>query len=314
MRTRKRDTGVTLLEVVIASTILVIVVLIAMSIVFSSTSMATKGSLTSELEDRGRRFTEFCMTEFLQARFTGQITLGALPTNLGIDPLGSSPCNTSIAYQMPGSRDANGTDLGPGQALFGYLSPVPAASGFRQALACFIRFEADSVFKESAAAPNAAQLPDWGAPFPNYRALSAPVILNRDINKDGDQTDTFVRGKLKRYVLAPVGSPAYMANGTKCLLSAETLSDDVMLRVNPGAPTQFNWNMDGEAGAPPSQLDPLFLFVDPIGPDGTPITNANVATLGRGIAVTIWHGNWDENRKGFLIRKNSLTVRFRNTQ
>ena len=312
MKTRK-TAGVSLLEVVIASAILIVVVLIAMGLLFSSTTLATNGSLASDLENRGRQFTDFAREEFLQGRFTGQIQLIGLPTNLGIDP---NLFSTAIAYQMPGGKDVNGNDLGIGKVVFGYPSPIPAAPGFRQTLACFIRFEADSVFKESAAAPNAVQLADWGSPFPNYPALPTPVILNMDINKDGDRNDTIVRGRIRKYIVVPFdpANPVFTANGSNCLLGTETLDDYVMLRVNPSAGNQFNWNVDSELAAPPSQLDPLFLFVDENGPDGTLISNANVDTLGKGVAVTPWHGTYDQNGKGFLMRKDAVTVRFRNIQ
>ncbi|HLF92659.1 MAG TPA: hypothetical protein VJB14_04305 [Planctomycetota bacterium] len=309
-----KNAGVSLVEVMVASVILVAVVTISMSILFSSTRMASRATLTSDLEERGRKFTDFCKEEFLQAKFTGQITLsGSGATNLGIDP---NAYSTSIAYQMPGNVDAAGTSLGNGNVVFGYTSPFTGARGFRQTLACFIRFEADTVFKESSSAPAATQLADWGAPFPAYPALPAATVLNMDVNKDGDRTDTFVRGKVRKYVFAPFdgANPVYTANGNQCLLGKEILSDQVILRVNPSATGRFNWNVDSDASSPASQLDPLFLFVDQDGPDGVVITNANVVSQGKGMAVTIWHGNYEDDRKGFAIRKNSVTVRFRNTQ
>lgn len=310
----RRNAGVSLVEVVIASAILAAVVLMAYVLLASSTSAAAKGSIASDLEARGRRLVDSCREEFLQARFTGSIALGgAGPVAFGIDP---NRGNTSIGFQMPGQVDASGTDLGLGRVVYGYRSPAPGALGFRQGLACFLRFEADSVFKEGPGSPAAQPVADWGAPFPPYPVLAAPVILNADVNRDGDQLDTFVRGRIRRYVFAPFDAahPVFLANGGACLLSVETVSDQVILRVDPGQPDLYNGNVDSDAAAPPSQLDPLFQFVDESGPDGTPVTNANVATQGRGIVVTVWHGTSEDNGKGFLIRKNAVTVRFRNTQ
>lgn len=310
----RKTAGYTFIEVMIASLILVAVVTISMSILFSSTRTAARGSVTSDLEERGRKFTDFCKEEFLQAKFTGQITLGGSgATNLGIS---DTVYNTAIGYQMPGNNNAAGAALGSGQVVFGYTSPFAGARGFRQTLACFIRFEADTVFKESSSAPSATQMTNWGAPFPNYPTLPAAIVMNADINKDGDKADTFVRGKIKKYVFAPMdaANPVYIANGSACLLGTETLSDQVILRVNPSAPGKFNWNVDGDASTPASALDPLFLFVDQDGPNGVAITNANLAAQGKGVAVTIWHGNYDDDHKTLAIRKNSTTIRFRNTQ
>jgi hypothetical protein len=309
----KKNSGMTLLEVVIASAILTGVVLASMVIFHSSSGLATKGSLAADLEDRGRRLTSFAQQEFVQARYTGQIALGgSSPLNLGIDP---AYFNTSLGYQMPGTGDPAGVALPAGTVVFGYLTPrATSGMGFHQDLAVVIRFEADTVIKESAASPDAAQLPDWGAPFPNYPLLGAPQIVNADINRDGDQADTFVRGRLKKYILAPQGSVDAVANGANPLLVTEVLDDFVILPVNPAQPNRFNGSMSSHVAAPPSALDPLFLFVDQNGPDGVPITNANLAIAGRGLQIVVWHGNWDDTGKGFYIRKNSLTINFRNPQ
>lgn len=306
----RKNAGVSLLEVLIASVILVAIVLIAMAILFSSTRLAARATLTSDLEERGRKFSDFCKEEFLQARFTDQITLSVSgATNLGIDP---NAFSTSIAYQMPGNVNAAGTSLGNGNVVFGYTSPFTGVRGFRETLACFIRFEADTVFKESSGAPAATKLADWGAPFLDYLTLPAATVLNIDVNKDGDLSDTFVRGKIRKYVFAPFNGSVYTANSSQCLLGKEILSDQVILSVDPSYPGRYNWNVDSNASSPASQLDPLFLFVDQDGPDGVLI--GNLPATAKGVAVTIWHGNYEDDRKGFAIRKNSTTVRFRNPQ
>lgn len=324
----RRNAGITLLEVMIASIILVSVVLMAMSSLSVSTSLASKSGAASEVEQRGMRFLAWCRDNMSSAQFTKTINSAGTTRTLGI-PSGSY--NTAVGFRIPGNRDASGNATAAGAVVFGYESLLPSPkNGFYQDLACFLRFEADTVYKESSSSPNATQAADWGAPFPAYPALVNPdstmpsQILGLDVNGDGDRSDTFVRGKIVKYVIAPTGSAAgsghagFPVNGvpqSPLLLSREVLSDGVLLRANSAAAGDFLCDLDGHASSPASALEALFRFVDSSGsPDGSVVDNSNVAVSGQGLLITVAHGNPDSSGKGFIVRKNSLLLRFRSPQ
>ena len=62
--------GMSLVEVLIASAILVAVVAIAMSALYSGTQSAASGQLMSQLEQRGNRSLSFCRDQMAAAAFT----------------------------------------------------------------------------------------------------------------------------------------------------------------------------------------------------------------------------------------------------
>ncbi len=303
----KRNAGLTLIEVLIASIILAGVMAITLSLLFSSTSTAAQSSVTLDLEDRGSRLLAALREDLLSAKYTGTIALsGSLP--LGIP---WAPDNCSVAYRVPGNLDASGKAVTSGTVVFGHPSTLPGANaGFRQDLACVLRFEGDTVFKESSASPTATQMGNWFAPFPAFPALTTQVT-NFDINRDGDKTDTFVRGKIMRYVVAPAGSPSATAKGST-LLSRETLGDHVILKVSSN-PAVYNGDIEADASTAQA-IDPLFRFVDENGPGGTAITLANIAANARALTVTAWFGTMDPSGRSFLLRKSAYAFKFRNTQ
>lgn len=325
MRPMNRRAGLTLLEVLIASLIFSAVVLMAFASLMSTSTAANRGSAASEVEQRGLRFLGFCRDDFAVAQFSKTIDFGSGGWALGLP---SGTFNTAIAYRIPGVRNASGAPIAAGGMVFGYASPLPAPNtGFYQDLACVVRFEADTVLKESSSSPDAAQAADWGSPFPAYPALVNPSssmlpsqILGMDLNQDGDRSDTFVSGKIMKYVLAPAASPLGTAHAafaifgvtqSKLLLSREALSDDVLLRIASPAAGNFLSDFEGQASSPASALEGLFRFVDATGsPDGTPVDNSNIALDGRGVLIVVVHGKPDSTGKGYLVRKNSLLVRF----
>jgi hypothetical protein len=302
--------GTTLLEVVIASVILSLVVGITMQILHSGMTASEKAGITSNLESRSTRFMSFCKEDLMPANYNGGIDLGT-PYNLGIP---SSCGNTALIYRIPGNLDDSGNALGAGVIGYGYFSPLPAPnSGFRSNLACVLRFEAESALQEGSSSPAISALDNWGAPFPDYPLLT-PEVLNMDINRDGDRLDSYVMGKIYRYTIAPAGSPMASAHPTSLILAREGVTDQVILRVSASNSKLYNGDMDGDATSPQSSLDPLFLMVGASGPDGPPITAANLSMDGRAIMITTWHGSIDHLRKGFVTRKNQITVKFRNAQ
>lgn len=300
MNKKKGNAGLTLLEVVIASAILMIVVGMTMRILFTSSTIVNRSSNTSGLEQRGRQFLGFCRGQFYAGRFRD-------PQNLQI--LGLYDSSTQVRYQIPVNRDDTGA------MQYGYTSAI--GKNDPQLLApkaCVLRFEADTALRESAAAPTASQM--VGSLVPPLPALPAlkPLLINVDANKNGTQNDTYVSGKIMKYVLIPdVAAP-----GGQRIESSETLDDQVILGVD--ASGQFNGKIDpltGPGSPNPNDSDGvyrgnwLFRYVDAA---GNTVLGPFPGTQGIGVLVTTWHGNFDENRKGFLLRRDRETVRFRNPQ
>lgn len=314
--------GVTLLEVMIASLILSAVALVAFSTLFSTTSLASKGSIAAKLEERGVRFLSVCRDELSAAQFSQSIALGGSPSNfsLGIPVNTPNSYNSAVGYRIPGNRDASGATSAALTVVYGYASPFRRASpavdgGFYQDLAVFLRFEAEEVLKESGATMTPGQATNWGTPFPAFPALTVSTVTF-DLNNDGDRTDTFVRGKMVKYIVAPSGS--YVANahaplqlnGTVLpsnLLSLETLSDNVVLRVN--SPAAGDFSADLETHGPATNSGVIFGFADPV----TGVLNRTITTSpnAAGIQITIWHGDYDDTGKRFILRKNSALIHFR---
>ncbi len=303
--------GMTLLEVVIASTIFVAVIGITMAVLFSGTSLAEKSTISSDLEFRGREMVNFAKAEFLMAKFTGApITIGGTSYAMGI-----YTNNTELRYRLPTTRSADGI------LKYGYEAPN---SGLKDNLACFLRFEPETVFLESAhAIPASAVRPamTWATLVYSQFPLETQVA-NTDINRDGDDDDTFVRGKIVKYIMAPDLDPMWLAHNRQNILDRSTLSDYVFLRVNRTDHSRFDYDMEGDPLPTPagchseSVNDVLFRFVDGAWPKSstTLVDNTNLTQKGKAIVTMVWHGAYDENNKGMLIRKGSENVRFRNQQ
>jgi hypothetical protein len=284
---------------------MVTIVVIVMKSMLTSSSVASNGSISSGLEERSRTVVDQCRLEFLQAQFTGLITVGGT-----VIPLGFTDDNTAMVFRMPGNIDANGNPLANGTVVTGYISPLAGQTGFRENLACVIRFEAENVLRESTAAPsgsvNQPIVPSWGSAFPPLVPLTAAreIVLNSDVNRDGDRTDLYVRGKLRRYYVAPDGHPILGFPLASSVLGVETMSDNMVLAV--AADGRFNGQMDQDP-----RPDGFIRCVDENGADVLPI---NLVTLGRAIEVTSWHGAFDDLRSTFMVRKGMAEAKWRNRQ
>jgi hypothetical protein len=313
----KKKAGVTLLEVVIGSVIMTAVVFMSIGILVSTSAVLTSQTCASALEERGIRFLGVCREDLSTARFAGTITVGGSSFNLGIP---TPSYNTGVGYRVPGSRDASGKSLTLGTIAYGYVSPLQSPmTGFYQDLACFLRFEADSSFLESSNSPIPRQALDWGAPFPAFPELT-PQILNLDLNGDGDTTDSFVRGRLVRYVLAQTSTNASLvaSHPSSAVLGREVLSDNVLLRVAGTAAGQFDADVEGHA-LPATSSGVLVGFVGQSGlyrggAGQGGVDNTNVATDGLGLLVTLWHAVPDDQKKRFILRSNKILIRFRSPQ
>jgi len=359
----KSQAGFTLIEVVIAAVILTGVVLAAFITLFTASNLSSKGSAASDINTRGTRFLSFCRDDMGSAQYGKSIVLDSAGTTYQLGVTLTVPAditrklkNTAVAYQIPGDRNNAGVRYAGGIVVYGYNanfnlgtdSPNDNYSKFYEDLVCYMRYEPDTVFKESTSSLDAPQLPNWDSAniFPPFPVLENPTatyhqtqILNLDINGDGDRTDTYVRGKIVKYVVAPFGSPVALAhapmsiNGqvmSPLLLSQETVSDMVMMRVRTegpvGGPCDIlftDFDKHDSAVLNQTERDMIFRFVggtgtveDPIYDSANPLTELQptVSTNARGLLISVTHGNYDGTPNGFVVRKNRQLVRTKTNQ
>lgn len=283
-----RRAGMMLLEVVVAFAILAAVMALTMGLLLDSSRFVARMSRRGDLENRGRELTAFAKTLLLTGKF-----YGPGPALGGISQLGIFSSYTEIRFQFPVSRGS--TD----GVVYGFTSKIglddPAGAG----MTCILRFEADTLLRESEQSPAAVSQPaaNWDSSFPPLPAVSQKT-LNLDINRDGDLLDSFLKGKLRRYVVDAAGAMA-------CV---EKLSDDVILEVAQTGSTTFPYSMED----PATRIrEPLLRFVDA---SGALVPGSNPGTTGRALVLTVWHGSLDESGKEFPLRKSSELLRFRNVQ
>jgi hypothetical protein len=147
----------------------------------------------------------------------------------------------------------------------------------------------------------------WGSPFPALPVINPALdvqVLNIDIDKNGSMSDTFVHGKLRKYIVAPTGHPI-LTGGQTNPITIEGIDDDVILKVTSG--NVFNGSMDGTPG---SGL--LFQFVDKTG--AAAMTGSVPSTTATALLLTVWHGTIDDRKKDFWLRKATQTIHFRASQ
>ena len=290
-----------LVEILIAVAILAAVLILALSLMLTTGEAYEKNAITQDLEYRGHQMVDFCRRDFKYALFTGSsITVGSRTFSMGI-----YSDYTQIRYRVPTGSDTDGENL------WGYTSPLPDPnSGLLDDLACFIRFEAEEGFRESAAALTPTQQSGWGSSFPSLPALEVTIVGN-DLNEDGDQEDAFVRGKIVRYIVAPSTHAATRANDSNPVLDYEVLCDKVILRCYPNynATNDYDGDMDGDGAG--MERDRLFAFVDA---DGRRVTTTNVVADGAGVLITVWTAALDTDRETYRLRKSRVGIAFGNTQ
>jgi prepilin-type N-terminal cleavage/methylation domain-containing protein len=320
MKHMRKSSGLTMLEVMIASAILSVVVIITLDVLFSGTNTAVRSGLSSALEHRGRKLVSEFTNDVLDARYKLD-RVNKTPSLQSANPwsvagvsgneLGIYSNNTELRFIVAGNQDQSGNALPGGQMCWGYHSPlatnmalVPRDLGFRQDLACYIRFEADTVLRESSGSPSVPSQPaSWGSPFPPLPTLDEQ-ILNIDVDKNGSMNDTFVHGRIRKYIVAPAGHPI-LTGGQTNPLTIEGISDDVILKVSSG--NTFNGSMDG---TPTSGL--LFQFVDKTG--ATAMTGSTPSSTATALVLTVWHGTLDDRKKDFWLRQASQLIHFRASQ
>jgi hypothetical protein len=289
---KRKDAGMSFIEVLIASVIFVAVVSVAMSILHSTSRTAANGSLVTQLEQRASRTLTFFQDQLSTAAFVyNPVAPATLPTVLGIVP-GTS--NTAFGYQLCGP--ATVAPSGSTYVMnFGY--PDPKTALFNTNLVCFIRFEADTVLQESSSgAINPTQTANWA--WPTLKSYPTPLVtkvLNMELNKNnGLRSETFVRGKIMKYIVNKT---------TGATVDSERLDDMVLLRVTSTSPGAFSGDIDGDGTA-----DPLFTFLTEAG--ATIPDNTTIATAAR-VQINLWHAIEDDNGKSYILRNNKLIIHLR---
>ncbi len=280
--------GFSLIEVMIAGAIMAFISIAAMTVVMSASNAAAKNTLTGELETRGRDFVERCRSQFLTARFRDSAN----------DTLGLYINQTFLWYQLPVA--VNNT----GSSAWGFSRDIGFNDTDAVGRSCVLRFEAETVLRESASASIATQPAGGptGLVLPALPALEYPTPRNIDINRDGDLLDTFVRGRVMQYIL----------DASQAVVTKAVFSNDVMLAVTGG--NQFNGDFDGLTSTLADQ-DFLFRWVDKDG--ATYISdwpNSAVDNGGRAVVVSVWHGTYSDDGKMFYVRRTSEAIRFQNAQ
>jgi hypothetical protein len=321
MTMRNRRAGVTLLEVLIAGAILVIVVAVTMSILSSGTSTASTGRLQSELEQRGNRTLAFLRDQISTAALT-QSTYGKLGMGPWLPAVGTGSQYLAIGYQISGQTNVPAAGQMPHSNItFGYPNPFPPVGSIdptstnqSQAVvptyACFIRFEADTVYMEGPNAIVPTQAANWTDPaLPAFPSLADDgtgqivKVLNMSIHGDNVRTSTYVSGKLMKYIVDETNSTIPASNlPPNCVVVREKLDDQVIMRVNSANAGDFQGNMDRTLGT-----HYLFCYADTTGTANPALTLATAA----GVKVDLWHGCLDQDGKRLILRNNSIFIHFR---
>jgi len=319
----RRSAGLSLIEVIIGMAILSAVMLMTYTILFSVTTTSSKGSLNSNLDDRGKKVLSFCKTQFYDARFRDTANL-----KLGIFDDG-----TQIHYQVALRQNTTGTvDFGYVGGKVAINSGVPDYTPW-VGYSCVIRFEPELALYEANTASPIINIPgtkntsgpqEWQPnPYSGTQLKSGdplPVqVMNMDMNGDGKRTSVFVKGKIWKYVMDATNKPVYLNPTTGSGAGLESLSDDVILCVS--STGTFNAEIDGLAPVgQPLGKDWLFRYLLPEPKTPTTYGNTDIggmaaqafpSTTDVSVAVTVWHGVDDGTGKGFFLRKAWDRIPFR---
>lgn len=343
---RRPESGLTLLEVVIAAAILAVVLLATSAILFSTSTSSARGQTATNLGASGKEFIELCKREFYDARFNDIGNSG----NIGIHD-GGTQVHFQVALGMStsgfvqfgyvGNQHFSGTpnntiNTGVNITVNGVTQTV-----YKQDLqawidySCVIRFEPELVYYEGLTAPNLIHpgTADTSAPqefqpnpyvnmynlnitpvpalkndpLPSWPIVSSQPKLDIDINRDGDKNDVFIKGKIWLYVMAPLVSGVVVKH-------KQVVSDNVILAVAPDG--SYRGDVDGiDSQATQMRKDTLFRYLTSTpstwGQTDVATTTAYPGNTTAAMGVTIWHGLLDESGKLFHLRKTWERVSFR---
>lgn len=264
--------GFSLIELMVVTAILAIIFVILYSIIAFSTSVAASGTVSSDLEARVRTCLDYCKREFQMAKISGTSSGTWEGNNLLGVIAGTS--DTEFRYQIPVNR------LGDGTLQFGYTDSMEDDTG-AIGWACVLRFVPEKMLQESASAPTVT------SPATDWTSVTEPTlettVLGLDVNGDGDKADTYLLGKIVRYVI-DMDTPA---------ISTESgLADRVLLRWDTTDSTYY---------ASLTDATPLFAYH----PDGG---------SSKGTAVGVMMGMYDYLQKAYMAREGTEVMKFRNVQ
>ncbi len=157
----KKNLGLTLIEVVIATAILAAVLLIAFSVLWSTQSAYNEAAIAQDLEARGRTFVDAYKKDLSFARVT---TIAA--------------DGSSVRYQVPLSSQASG-DLD-----YGYANQGVAIVGAE----CELAFVPTVLYAEGTTAP------------PPPAGATSVALGGIDANADGDLSDVIAVGTVVKRI------------------------------------------------------------------------------------------------------------------
>jgi prepilin-type N-terminal cleavage/methylation domain-containing protein len=350
MRTshRRLDSGLSMLEVMIAVAILGFIMFATYTILLSTSTTAARGQINTNLDAAGKTFIEFCKKEFYDARFVDNANTGGW--------YGIHDNNTAIHYQIALGMSDQGNvvwgypagtnvvvDTGVAITLKGGSQTVKTKDYSAWAdYTAVLRFEPELVYYEGTTVPTVLQPgtddargpQTWqpnpyagnvplaqGTPLPVYQP-AVGLHLKLNINRDYDQLDVFVKGKIWKYVM----KPDYTVH------SFVMVSDNVFLPVVGGI---FKGNMIDDPLVPPIGPTPIYSTLgapvsdgkdwlfrylqaeqsDPPTTYGSLDTTALAGTLptlrSACIGITVWHGALDDTGKFFHLRKTWERIPFR---
>lgn len=268
----RRQSGMTLIEVVIASIILVVVLYAVFLVLFSSTEHATNGSISGDLEYRAQAFIEEFNNMFKMVKVT----------NIAVD-------HSSIEFQILVDHDGDGdvTDA-VGTNEYGILSPLTAPwDGQRKDWYARLIFEPNIVYRE----PN--------GPTPALGVTVETVKL--PLNRDPQDNDALVSGTVwLEYYASPADVAAFP--GGNPVHRVSYAGSTLILQVHDGTGYGADLDEDGDS-------DFLFQVIDINGND---VAAANITASGAGLMLNPWFGNFGYQRKSFLLRNKMQGIRLRN--
>lgn len=313
MSQTRKNAGMSLVEVIIASIILVFIFGMSFMILWSATDTSENMSIGSDIENSGRSFAETVKILFREGWFSSSqsVSVAGTAVPFGLYPNDGGTNNLEARFQIPVGRAANG------KLVFGYTDMVGSDEANKSGLSvplgaggmCVLRFEAEEVLRESSgatAAPSSQTSSLTSSQGFNALPNSLPVkIANLDMNSDGDKTDTFVRGKIWKYVIRDEDG-----DGTATVKTFSAIGKNVLLAVNASNTALWNGDMN-ILGATSGVADPLFVCRDV---SNNAVLNTSLASAGKSLEINCHTGNWDRLGKKFILRANRETVRFQNPQ
>ncbi|MBI2932952.1 MAG: hypothetical protein HYY16_15010 [Planctomycetes bacterium] len=264
--------GTTLIEIAVATGILAIMMAFVSMIFFNAQRSGEDISISAGLTSRGRIALDTIRSElaFASMSFTPPPATGGVDVD-----------HSRIRYQIP--------IVVAGTPTYGCVTSTASIDGgFHE-----IVFVADLILRETNGAAVALQAENEDATQP-----AGTLIAQMDVNNDGDQNDTFARGRLRKR--------SYDNGGG--LQEDIALDDYVLLRCKPGSLDELDGAIRSDGMTPAIDLDPLFLLIDDTGAE-----SPSVAATRR-VRVTLWHADFDKRGRAVLMIRSQDDVRLENPQ